>query len=117
MEGAIRAAIVSTRGSFSAHVLAKKAFDDSQRHNCCVHGFVWIACAEVMDGDMRRALAPGLADVGEDSDEDGMNLLDDDFVVQAAGADDVRGRRARAGRGGGGEGRGCYGGVLIRCLP
>ena len=49
--------------------------------------------AEVMDGDMRRALAAGLADVGEDSDENEDNLLDDDFVVQAAGADDVRGRR------------------------
>lgn len=39
---------------------------------------------------MRRALAAGLADVGEASDEDGNNLLDDDFVMQAAGADDVR---------------------------
>lgn len=41
---------------------------------------------EVMDGDMRRALA------AEDSDElqNEGNWLDDDFVVQAAGADDVR---------------------------
>ncbi|CAM9643596.1 unnamed protein product [Scytosiphon promiscuus] len=48
---------------------------------------------KVMDSDMRRALAPGLADVIEeyDSDEDGEgNLLDDDFVMQAAGAGDVR---------------------------
>ncbi|CAM9550127.1 unnamed protein product, partial [Hapterophycus canaliculatus] len=46
---------------------------------------------KVMDSDMRRALAPGLADVSEeyDSDEDGEgNLLDDDFVTQAAGAED-----------------------------
>lgn len=51
------------------------------------------ATEEVMDNDMRRALAPGLADVSEDydSDEDGEgNLLDDDFVMQAAGAGDVR---------------------------
>lgn len=37
---------------------------------------------------MRRALAAGLAGVGEDSDDEG-NMLDDDFVVQAAGAGDV----------------------------
>lgn len=47
--------------------------------------------AEVMDGDMRRALAAGLADVdeeGQDSDAED-NMLDDDFVVQAAGVGDV----------------------------
>lgn len=44
-----------------------------------------------MDGDMRRALKAGLADVDEeeeDSDEEA-NMLDDDFVMQAAGAGDV----------------------------
>ncbi|CBN77126.1 conserved unknown protein [Ectocarpus siliculosus] len=41
---------------------------------------------KVMDGDMRRALAAGLADVGEEDWDDESNMLDDDFVVQAAGA-------------------------------
>lgn len=45
---------------------------------------------------MRRALTAGLADVDEDSDEDASNLLDDDFVMQAAGADDVRGGQGQA---------------------
>lgn len=44
----------------------------------------------MMDADMRKALAAGLADVGEDSEEDADFLLDDDFVMQAAGAADVR---------------------------
>lgn len=46
-----------------------------------------------MDGDMRRALAAGLADVDEeeeDWDAEG-NLLDDDFVMQAAGVGEVSG--------------------------
>lgn len=44
-----------------------------------------------MDGDMRRVLQAGLADVyeEEDSEEEANNLLDDDFVMQAAGAGDV----------------------------
>ncbi|CAB1102572.1 unnamed protein product [Ectocarpus sp. CCAP 1310/34] len=46
---------------------------------------------KVMDGDMRRALAAGLADVGEDDWDDESNMLDDDFVVQAAGAGEDEG--------------------------
>eukprot|EP00903_Cladosiphon_okamuranus_P008978 g8589.t1 len=48
---------------------------------------------KVMDGDMRRALAAGFADVdeeGEDWDAD-ENMLDDDFVMQAAGVGDDEG--------------------------
>lgn len=48
--------------------------------------------AEVMDGEMQRAIAGGLEGVSEGFDEheqDGVNWLDDDFVVQAAGVDDV----------------------------
>ncbi|CAM9558541.1 unnamed protein product [Ectocarpus fasciculatus] len=46
---------------------------------------------KVMDGDMRRALAAGLADVGEEDWDDESNMLDDDFVVQAAGAGEDEG--------------------------
>lgn len=38
---------------------------------------------------MKRALAAGLADVGEEDWDDESNILDDDFVVQAAGAGEV----------------------------
>lgn len=38
---------------------------------------------------MRRALTVGMGGSGEESEDEG-NWLDDDFVVQAAGADDVR---------------------------
>ncbi|CAN0080202.1 unnamed protein product [Ectocarpus sp. 12 AP-2014] len=46
---------------------------------------------KVMDGDMRRALEAGLADVGEEDWDDESNMLDDDFVVQAAGAGEDEG--------------------------
>lgn len=43
-----------------------------------------------MDADMRRALAAGVGeDVQEFSEENADTWLDDDFVVQAAGVDDV----------------------------
>ncbi|CAM9184724.1 unnamed protein product [Ascophyllum nodosum] len=45
----------------------------------------------VMDADMRTALAGELHGVEEGSLVDENNLLDDDFVVQAAGADDDEG--------------------------
>eukprot|EP00752_Nemacystus_decipiens_P007303 g6534.t1 len=47
---------------------------------------------KVMDGDMRRALAAGLAGVDEEEDWSAEeNMLDDDFVMQAAGVGDDEG--------------------------
>lgn len=63
-----------------------------------------VIIAEVMDAEMRRVLTAGLPDMDEFTEDNLDSLLDDDFMLQAAGANDVsdmsgtgKGRHARGG--------------------